>query len=151
MTALLIVSAVVALALVFGGWLVWFSPLAHAQQQLHEARWAGFVDAKHDGLTELQHECERRLVEELASRGLSLQNRRIEPDLGPNRDESMVVAEVPELEAQIWFYPDQTDISTPKQNLRLEEWDTKTPEEHFETVVSFIRSLQAVAPTSARR
>ncbi len=148
MTTLLIVSAVVAVAFVFGGWFIWFSPWAHTQRASHEARWAGFVDVRPDGLTELQRECERRLAEELASRGLSLRNRRIESDVGPNRDESMIIAEVPELDARVWLYPDQTDIVTPQKKLRLEEWDTLTPEEHFETVVSFVSSVQVVKSTS---
>jgi hypothetical protein len=55
--------------------------------------------------------------------------------------EDHIVAEVLELEAKMWIYRDQTDVVTPKAQLRLEEWDARTPEAHRAKVVAFLDSL----------
>ena len=160
MRTLIIASVLVVAALILGSWLVWFSPWARKQRGEHEAAWAGFTDPDPSGLSQLQRECERRLAEVLASRGLSLRNRRIEEDpLEPYQAPSttrearnrgcMIVADMPELGAEVWISGDQTDISSPSDELRLEEWDTKTPDEHYETVVSFVRSLPLIADEGA--
>ena len=126
----------------------------------HRAAWATCTDPGADGFTPLQRECERRLAEVLASRGLLLLNRRIEADpLGPYQAPSstgeaqtpgcMVVAEITELGATVWLYRDQTDIRTSSKELRLEEWDTKTPEQHYDAVVAFVGSLPLVSGEGA--
>jgi hypothetical protein len=55
--------------------------------------------------------------------------------------ERFIVAEVPGLSATVWIYFDQTDIRAPTRELRLEEWATKTPEDHYRLVREFVASL----------
>lgn len=126
----------------------------------HRAAWAGLTDPGADGFTPFQQECEQRLSRVVASRGLSLLNRRLEADplepyQAPSRTSEgrnpgcMIVAEIAELGAKVWLSGDQTDISAPSKQLRLERWDTKTPEQHYEAVVSFVRSLPLVSRDDA--
>jgi hypothetical protein len=124
----------------------WFRE-ARAWNAEHRVAWGGGVkETGDDGRSPFQRECERRVVEVLASRDLELRSRRLEPDPIPEPDfrSQMVVAEVPELGAEFWFYSDQTDISAPPSALHLEEWDARTPDEHCDKVVEFVRSLPRV-------
>jgi hypothetical protein len=112
----------------------------------HETAWAQCRTPGHDGLTLFQRDCERRVLAALEARGLSLSNRRIEELRGSGDEdtEPMIVGEIPVLGAKLWIYADQTDITTQTEELRLEEWDTKTPAEHFAAVEEFVLSLPRV-------
>ena len=118
----------------------------------HDAAWAPVVGLDPDGLSPHQKECERRVTAKLAQRGLKLVNRRLTPDplaeysaipneAGPVSGEITIVAELVEAGATFWFYTDQTDIASPCVTLRLEVWDTKTPEEHYEAVLNVVEAL----------
>src|SRR5262245_16938288 len=108
----------------------------------HRDAWSVARASGPDGLTAFQVECELRLSSALAARGLSLEQRQIEPFRWPGEEpELMVVACVPNLSAEVWIYADQTEIKTPGATLRLEAWDTKTPEEHYARVEAFVASL----------
>ncbi len=105
----------------------------------HRSSWSGMVEPGPDGMTQFQGECERAIVETLSDRGLSLRERTVEGD-----SERFVVAQVPELSATVWIYSNQTDIDAPGQELRLEQWDTRTPEDHYERVLAFLSGLPLV-------
>ena len=103
----------------------------------HEASWEPARTIGPDGVSPFQVECEKTIKASLSSHGLELKNGRVE-SLG---GEPMIIAEVPELEAKIWIYKNQTDIKTSSDSLCLEELDSKTTEEHLQKVREFISSL----------
>ena len=102
----------------------------------HEAAWAPYLEVNSEGLTRFQIETERRLVEVLMLRGLSLRDRRLEghPPSEPDAlDGTLAIfALIPELEAEVWISEDQTDITSEHKSIRLEKWDAKTPAEHMQ-------------------
>lgn len=55
--------------------------------------------------------------------------------------ELYISGKVPKLEARVWIYEDQTEICNPALDLRLECWDTKTPEEHHAIIAEHLKSL----------
>ena len=121
----------------------------------HREAWSGLTDVAADGYSPFQHDCERRLTGALSLRGFELRNRRIEPDalqpgFAPTAEAGLpgctIVAEVRELRAQIWLSCDQTMISTPTAELNLEEWDTRTPAEHYAMVEEFVANLPETTP-----
>ena len=56
-------------------------------------------------------------------------------------NEIYISATVPELEVKLWIYEDQTEIRSPGQELNLESWDTKTPEEHYSIVEEHLKGI----------
>ena len=104
----------------------------------HKRAWAGAAEPGPDGLSRLQRDTEAAVRALLKERGLDLVNRELVRTGGP---EDYIVADVPALQAKVWIYSDQTDVETPTADLRLEEWDARTPEEHLEKVLAFLRSL----------
>jgi len=147
----------IAVALVFGGAAVLAAFRVGtylADESLHPFdldAWNACTTPAADGFTPFQRECERRITDVLASRGLALVNRRIEPDRDyyerssiPDRGEHpacVVVAEVPALGARVEVLGNETYVYAPSHDFRLEAWDRKTPELHYEAVVAFVRSL----------
>jgi len=102
----------------------------------HDEAWAPYLKADPDGLNRFQKETERRLVQVLMLRGLSLRGRRLEarPDYEPDVGGASfwILAEIPELGADVLIYEDQTEVASDRKEIRLEQWDAKTPEEHIQ-------------------
>ncbi len=48
---------------------------------------------------------------------------------------------IPELDAEVWIYEDQTEIATTERSLNLERWGVRSPAEHFEIVEEFLTEL----------
>jgi hypothetical protein len=101
--------------------------------------WATATEPGVDGFTPLQRETEAAVRAVLEERGLRLVQRELIRTEGGA--EQYVVADIPELSAKIWIYQDQTDVESPNASLRLERWDARTPTEHREKVVTFLRAL----------
>jgi hypothetical protein len=88
----------------------------------------------------------------LLSRGLSLANERIDGET-----ERYVVADVPDLGVELWVYLDGACATSPSGDLRLEEWDTRSPDEMCQRVAEFLRTVppsgappnKALQPTRA--
>jgi hypothetical protein len=109
----------------------------------HESAWAGVLTVRPDGLTAFQAECLRRVEAVLESRRLELSNRRsgvAEVPWEPE-PEILVLAEVPALGAKFWFFDNQTGISVPEREFRLEHYDVRDPSEYYERLESFVSSL----------
>lgn len=105
----------------------------------HRRAWAGVAEPGPDGLSSFHGDTEAAIQAALQDRGLTITSREIVRTRGGVEDH--IVAEVLELEAKMWIYRDQTDVVTPKAQLRLEEWDARTPEAHRARVVAFLDSL----------
>jgi hypothetical protein len=110
-----------------------------AWNEEHRRTWAGVAEPGPDGLSSFQRETEARVLAVLESRGMQLAKRRLVPT--ERNAEDYIVAEIPALNARISIYRDQTNVSSPAGNLRLEEWDARTPQEHHSKVVEFLASL----------
>lgn len=118
----------------------------------HRKSWAGAGDAGPDGLSAFQRQCMEAVRRTLSSRGMSLANERIEGET-----ERYVVAGVPDLGAELWVYLDGACATSPLGEMRLEEWDTRSPDEMCDRVAEFFRTLPpsgappntAVQPTRA--
>jgi hypothetical protein len=98
--------------------------------------WKGHDEPGPDGLSPFQRETEATLRAILSARGLEMVERQI---LG--EDDRYIVAKIPRAEATIWIYCDETQIESGAEVLRLERWDTRTPEEHRDKAVEFLNSL----------
>ena len=109
----------------------------------HKKAWASRSTPGPDGLTLFQSECERVIVKALASRGLALSDRQIDPE-----SKEFVTAAVPEIGVALWIYSDQTEIRSPGESLNLEAWDTKNPEEHYDRVADFVARLPLTRNTT---
>ena len=107
----------------------------------HRRTWEGVTDPGPDGLSPFQRDTEALVRAALRERGLELAGRELVRTEGDA--ENYIVADIPRLAAKIWIYRDQTDVVTPTSELRLEEWDARTPDEHRARVIDFIRCLQA--------
>ena len=116
----------------------WFAENKQWNQD-HREGWMGLTEPDSGGLSPFQRGTEIRVRDILQRRGLYLVNRRVIP-MGDD-GEHYVVAEILPLEAKIWMYSDQTDVSSPMGELRLEEWDARTPEDHYARVTEFLESL----------
>jgi len=92
-----------------------------------------------DGFSPFQRGTEIRVRDVLQQRGLTLAERHVVPT--PGDGGSFIAARIPGLSAEIWMHLDQTDIVSPNGQLRLEEWDARTPEEHYAKVVQFLQKL----------
>lgn len=112
----------------------------------HEAAWAPVRQPDSDGFSPHLVASERLVVEVLRERGLALTSREVH--MGRILDHeplaAWVTASVPELGAELWLSCDQTEIVAPNYKLILEEWDTRTPQEHLDTVADAIRQLPLV-------
>jgi hypothetical protein len=112
----------------------------------HESAWAHVLSTRPDDSTPFQAECLRRVEAVLESRGLELSNRRSGVADVPWEPASqlLVFADVPVLGAELWFYKDQTNISAPEREFRLEHYDVRDPSEYYERLESFVLSLPLV-------
>jgi len=104
-------------------------------RSVSKAAWMPYLEIGPDGLSRLQVETERRLARLLMIRGLQLVDRQFEEDCLSDPESNFpvfsVVAQIPEIDAEIWLYTDETQIAAPGLDLRLERWGVKTPEEHM--------------------
>ena len=136
---LFVAAGVVGLVLlVFPPW-QWAE--ARRWRKAHELAWEGLDEPGEDGLTPFQREMEPRALEVLEHRGAAVTDRRVLGD-----DESYVLLNIASLNAQIWIYQTEAHVNTYDLGLRLEEWDTKTPEEHYTRVTEFLESLPSDPP-----
>lgn len=88
------------------------------------------------GLRNYQVNVESIIEAILAENNLRLSDRVIESGI-----EVYISGKVPKLDAEIWIYEDQTDIKNPGLDLRLECWDTKTPQEHYVIVAEHLTGI----------
>lgn len=102
----------------------------------HRTSWAGAGDAGPDGLSPLQRQCMEAVRQALSIRGIPLANERIEGDM-----ERFVVADVPDLGAVVWIYLSGACAMAPSGEMRVEEWDTRSPDEMCQRVADFLRTL----------
>lgn len=107
----------------------------------HERAWSGIVDPGPDGLSAFQRETEALVQATLSKWGMHLVDRRLIRTQGDAANH--VEARIPALGVEIWIFRDQTDISSGAAQLRLEEWDAKTPEEHHDRVIAFLTKVKA--------
>ena len=107
----------------------------------HRRAWEGFDHPGPDGLTPFQVGMEARVLDVLEHRGAPVTDRRVLGD-----EESYVLVNVASLNAQVWIYETEAHVNTYDLELRLEEWDTKTPEEHYSRVTEFLESLPSDPP-----
>ncbi len=112
----------------------------------HEAAWGPVREPGPDGFSPHLLSCERVVEAALRERGLALSDRRVHRGrlLSEEPLEAWVEAEVPELGAGLCLSCDQTEIVAPGCKLILEQWSTRTPEEHLEIVADTIRRLPLV-------
>ena len=113
----------------------WFSE-ARRWHNDNVRTWADHGEPGPDGLSPFQREAEDQVREKLASRGVELTERQI---LGEG--ERYITATIPRLDATIWIYHDGTEIQSSDDELRLERWDTRTPDEHRARVFEFLDAL----------
>lgn len=124
----------------------WFSRITEklggliASHREHREAWKGVTEPGPDGLSPFQQATEEVVRSALDARGLELMDRQVvRMEAG---DERYIVAEIPSLETRIWMHRDQTDISAPTGELRLERWDARTPAEHHARVAAFLSELR---------
>lgn len=118
----------------------------------HRTSWSGTGNAGPDGLSRFQQQCMDVISRVLSGRGMSLANERMEGET-----ERFVVVEVPALGAVVWIYVDGVCATSPSGEMRIEEWDTRSPDEMCQRIADFLRALRpmdappndAVHPTLA--
>ena len=102
----------------------------------HDAAWSQVLEKNDSGLTLYQAKVESIIEAILAEHNLQLSDRKVE-----GGSELYITGKVAKLKVKVWIYEDQTDISNPGLELRLECWDTKTPEEHYAIVAEHLESV----------
>jgi hypothetical protein len=107
------------------------------ERAAHHAAWTNAITLRPDRYSAFQHEAERRVLAALALRNLAFAQRTVHHA----KSWDFIVAEVPELRAQIWFYDDQVDVQTPAAKFHHEYWDVPTPDEYLTRLEPFLGTL----------
>ena len=97
-----------------------------------------------DGTSSFERLCDQKLRIEIASRGLKI------VELVRTQDGYPYISyEVPGIGARIFVYNDQVEIATPKAELLLERWDTRSPDEMMARAITFVRDLPIILQEGA--
>lgn len=104
----------------------------------HAATWAGWTESGASGLSRFQEACEPAIQAALSSDGRDYVEREVIPT---SEGWSAVYGKISDTAIEIWLYPDGVGFLGDGIDVRLEEWDARTPEELKEDAVAHAKRL----------
>jgi hypothetical protein len=107
-----------------------------AWKREHELAWSGQDEPNEAGISLFQTKCEAAVTSALLPSGVELIDRTIEGE-----QERVIRARISGTGWTIWIYLDGAQVSSETATLiRLEQWDTKSPDELIDKLVASLTS-----------